>query len=135
MLKDETEKQLVALTAQLEQVEVKNKHLMKKLKNNFPKPDKEKGKGKEKGKNKGKKDGDKWAWKDKPPKSNQPKKKTVDGKQYHWCRFHEKWTIHSEDECRLNTDQIKNKEKEEKEKLAALQAILHDDNNGAFADE
>ena len=57
---------------------------------------KSKDKEKEKPKNK------KPDWMLKPPGKNDPKKKRVDGKDYHWCPYHQAWTRHSPEECRLN---------------------------------
>ena len=99
MKQDETERQLVALTAQLEQIDLLNKKLQKKIKENKPN-DKSKGKKKKDSKN-----ADKWKWKEVPPKSGQKHTKTFEGKEYHWCPLHKKWTLHKPDECRLKDKQ------------------------------
>ena len=66
--------------------------------------DKTKGKG-DKSKNKGAKakgkNDKKWAWKDVPPKNGE-KTKQFGGKTYHWCKWHEAWTIHSPETCNKN---------------------------------
>jgi hypothetical protein len=68
---------------------------------------------KKKKKKKGKRDGEpatsdsgkpryeKPAWKKLQPKPNDAKKKTVDGKEYHWCTKHAEWTRHKSEDCRL----------------------------------
>ena len=95
MQKDETEQQLVALTAQLQQVQSKNRQLQKKLKGDKPK-------GKDKAKSNKANSDNKWAWKDRKPPAGSPHTKTFEGRDYHWCPFHEKWTIHKPEDCRLN---------------------------------
>ena len=84
MKQDETERQLVALTAQLEQIDLLNKKLQKKIKENKSN-DKSKGKKKKNSKN-----ADKWKWKEVPPKSGQKHTKNFEGKEYHWCPLHKK---------------------------------------------
>ena len=44
---------------------------------------------------------EKWAWKLNPPKTGQRFIKIFEGKMYHWCPKHNKWTIHKPDECHL----------------------------------
>ena len=68
MKQDETEKQLVALTAQLEQIEWKNKQLQAKLKKER-KPHNKPGR-----KNNKSIPLNKWKWKDIPPKSGEKTK-------------------------------------------------------------
>lgn len=99
MHKDETEQKLLALTAQLHQMEAKATKQEQKGKSIR---DKNK-KGKQKGK-RNKKEEDKWAWKDVKPKSNQAQTKEFQGKTYHWCQFHKKWTLHKPADCRLNPE-------------------------------
>ena len=46
-----------------------------------------------------------WAWKDKPPKSGEnPQKKVVEGKEFHFCKFHNdgkgKWVQHAAEKCK-----------------------------------
>jgi len=77
-----------------------------------------------------------WAWKDIPPKSGEnKKKKTVNGKDYRWCKFHNadkgKWVEHTADQC--NNDPANKKAPEDssadkggapaKEKLIAKLAL------------
>ena len=56
----------------------------------------------------------KYAWKLIPPKAGEPSVKSVldDGKRktYHWCPYHNQWTIHSPSECK----KLKGKGKKEK---------------------
>ena len=69
------------------------------------------------------------------PKEGEPKKKTVDGKEYHWCPNHEAWTRHSPEECKgkgagASNKPPKGKKGKPKPKLSmsrALQAIAEDD--------
>ena len=42
------------------------------------------------------------AWMKEPPKDGEPKTKTIKNKEWHWCKWHERWTRHRPDECRLN---------------------------------
>lgn len=93
------QEQIVALTAQVEQLKDKRLKLS---------DDSAKKKGKKKSnKPKDKKDSDdKFAWKKIPPRSNQVKTKTVDGKEYKWCKYHSAWVMHNPegtgpDGCRL----------------------------------
>ena len=44
----------------------------------------------------------KWAWKLVPPKEDDPKTKTVDTKEYHWCSNHASWTVHTAKECNMS---------------------------------
>ena len=93
--KDNTEKQLVALTAQLEQIELKNKKLQQKLKDN------KKSSQSNKSSKKDQTSKNKWKWKDVAPKQGEKKTKEFEGKTYHWCKHHKKWTIHKPEDCRL----------------------------------
>ena len=80
---------------------------------------------------------DKWAWKLNPPKAGQRHTKTFEGKSYHWCPKHNKWTIHKPEECRweekkepetmIKTDEMDKTGKEEKKRLKrlALQTIMN----------
>jgi hypothetical protein len=69
------------------------------------------------------------------PKEGEPKTKTVDGKEYHWCPNHEAWTRHSPEECKgkgagASNKPPKGKKGKPKPKLSisrALQAIAEDD--------
>ena len=90
----------VALTAQLEQINLLNKKLQKKIKDN-------KMSSKDKKKDKKKKDpnSDKWKWKEVPPKSGQKETKVFKGETYYWCPHHKKWTLHNPDECHLKDKQ------------------------------
>ena len=98
---DPAEAKLVALTAQLELLKKNNVRLQGKLKKPFPKREKGKEKGKDPIKKKKKNNDDKWAWKDVKPKDGAPTTKVVNGKTYHWCVHHKKWTLHKSEECRL----------------------------------
>ena len=54
-----------------------------------------------KGKGKGKpRAGDYPAWMTTPPKSGEKQFKKVEGKDYHWCPNHNRWTRHRPSECK-----------------------------------
>ena len=55
------------------------------------------GKGKDKKGNKARKYPD---WKYKAPTGNEPRAKSIKGKQFYWCKHHELWCEHTEDQCR-----------------------------------
>ena len=100
--------QLVALTAQLEQINMDNKNLKRQWEDRRAKQvkcgrnDKPKGKGPKQGPRTpgAGADKSKWAWKDQTPKPGQHTR-IFEGKTYHWCKFHKKWTLHKSAECRL----------------------------------
>ena len=103
MLKDETQQQLIALTAQLQQINKSNKQKSSNNKSSFSN-NQHRGKAKA---NTGKATStkkDKWAWKLVKPKAGQDQSKIVDGKTYSWCPHHNKWTLHKPSDCRLNPD-------------------------------
>ena len=90
------EAQIVALSAQVEQLQKANGHLKKATKKN------ERG-----GSDRSKKRSDddpKYAWKKVKPKQGESKTKVVNGKTYHWCDKHKAWTLHTNNECRLSAD-------------------------------
>ena len=123
-LTDEEEK-IIALEAQLRQATAQQN-----LKR------KEKIKKKKKGEKEKNGQQVKWAWKLHPPNAGQRHTKLFEGKMYHWCPKHNKWTIHKPDECHLEEKKepktrIKTEEKEkmgneEKKRLKqlALQMIM-----------
>lgn len=129
MLQDDADKQLVALTAQLEQVEIQNKGLQSKLQRNFKRKDAPSKQGKRNWrKGKGNANNDKWKWKEIPPKPGQ-KNKTFEGKTYNWCIHHERWTLHTSSACRHKDRKNSpptgdNKEKNEQ---TGYQAFFDDD--------
>lgn len=45
------------------------------------------------------------AWKKVKPKDGEPQTKVFSGRTYHWCRFHEAWTMHAPAECTLGNAQ------------------------------
>ena len=92
MVGDETEKQFIALTAQLKQVQINNDRLRREIRQH--KADTAKKHDKKKNNNL------KWAWKNNRPKQGE-KMKVFEGKTYHWCKHHKKWTLHKANECRL----------------------------------
>mmetsp|Transcript_89540 Transcript_89540/g.175255 ORF Transcript_89540/g.175255 Transcript_89540/m.175255 type:complete len:518 (+) Transcript_89540:268-1821(+) len=97
MLED-TEQKLVALTAQLEQINIRNKALAKRVADaskTKPKTHKPKPGNKPKRPNDGK-----WAWKSVHPKPGETSKR-FEGKTYYWCRHHKKWTLHKTEDCRM----------------------------------
>ena len=66
---------------QLEQIEMKNKLLQAKLKQN-------KGNSKSQPNNKDACSNNQWIWKEIAPKENEKHTKVFDGKTYHWCQLH-----------------------------------------------
>ena len=111
MVRNAAHQQLVAKTATLEQIQLdmrkklrtnnNNKNKSKKTKTTTNRGQVKKGNKKSKKQDKGK---NKWAWKEVKPKPGQPLTKTFESKVYHWCKHHQKWTLHTENECRLNED-------------------------------
>ena len=100
----ESEKKIVALTAQLQKLQKEKKSWAKKENKN--KNDK-----KEKGK-KGDDKTNKVKWWLQEPKSGEPKTMTKNKKEYHWCPNHEengKWVRHKPSDCNAKKD---NKPKE-----------------------
>ena len=107
----ESQKRIVALTAQIQSMEKgqskTHQATSKKPQSGKPPMGKStnknaKGKG-QKGNNKfnPKKD-DEPAWKTEAPASGDPQDKTVDGKDYHWCKYHAtngKWCRHTREKC------------------------------------
>ena len=120
--KSEEQQQIEALNAELDELK-KSQVRNSKKKKPTSKADKisKKGDGKKSDKYK-----DKWAWKEVPPKEGEPKVKQVNGKTYHWCRYHNAWTIHTEEECNLKDKKPKAKEQEEVE---ANEASVEDDDD------
>lgn len=126
MIQDDTDKQLVALTAQLEQVEIQNKGLKAKLQQG-KRPNTQQKKPFWKKGNNNKKQSDKWKWKETPPKTGQTTK-TFEGKTYNWCIYHKKWTLHKPSECRLKDRQTPGDgSKREKKEHQGYQAFFDDD--------
>ena len=122
---DNIQEQLVALTAQIEQMEQKNKQLHLKLKQKFQ-PNQS---NRTLNAKSNKKVNDKWAWKDKAPRKGDKTTKDFKGKTYHWCPTHKKWTLHKPDECRLKDKKLKkNNEQAEGDAYAAIY-----DEDGSFS--
>ena len=94
----EEQKQIVALQAEMVKLKDTKLELDIKKRPSGTKTTKKDGKGK------GTNSTDKFAWKDVPPKANQPKDKTVDGKKYYFCPHHNngagKWVRHELSACR-----------------------------------
>jgi hypothetical protein len=91
------DEQLVALKAQYYELKDANLRLSKSLINNKS-SSKPRGKGGKFNKKKGQKAE---TWKKEPPKDGESQTKKVNNKTYHWCKAHKAWTIHSNNECRL----------------------------------
>ena len=72
----------------------------------------------------------KWAWKLVPPKEDDPKTKTVDTKEYHWCSNHASWTVHTAKECNMSPQgmsppvKIPKKPKDKSSEAIALSTAL-----------
>lgn len=72
------------------------------------------------------------AWKKVKPSPNESLTKTVNGRPYNWCKFHEAWTMHKQAECTLgnnshgNNTHTENKFKQEdpQEMMKLNQALL-----------
>lgn len=126
---DEATQQIIAMTAELETLrkQVKNAsastskpHTKRGKPSNYKEQRDKEGKykkatssqGHRPSKPKGR-DGDKWAWKDVPPKTGEAKVKNTNGKKYHWCHHHKRWTLHKPEECNLKTDETETPQKEE----------------------
>ena len=96
---------IIAMKAELNQLKDKKLKVDTNQKKNDKKKKKPKGKEKEKKEDKKKKKYD-VEWKLKGPKPGEPTTKTVDGKVYNWCPYHNdnkgKWVIHKVSECHLN---------------------------------
>ena len=71
-----------------------------------------------------------WAWKLVPPKEDDPKTKTVDTKEYHWCSNHASWTVHTAKECNMSPQgmsppvKIPKKPKDKSSEAIALSTAL-----------
>jgi hypothetical protein len=128
--KSESQKRIVALTAQVKSWEKVKDH----KKSKDTKKDK-KGKG---GKNKKNKKTTQPDWVTVPPGAGQPQDKDVDGKDWHWCPNHGdagKWVRHTRDKCEMK------KEKDAKSpsrtirtssnpmKVSAMMAVQPDDDD------
>ena len=135
-LKASPEQELItALQAQLKEAKAstKNKEGSKNSKDSKSKKEKNKGKDTSESKPKADKD-DKFAWKKVAPKGSDPKKKTVNDKEYHWCPHHKAWTLHTPEKCRLKDEESTSdtKSTSAKPKLtqamtAVLESMLEDD--------
>jgi hypothetical protein len=93
----EEQQDIIALEAKWEkkyQAQAKAKKPAEKASDN--KKGKGKGKQDKKDKEKSKKKPD---WMLKEPIGSEPKTKTVDEKEYHWCPNHKSWTRHKPSEC------------------------------------
>jgi hypothetical protein len=85
-------------------------------------------------------------WKKTPPKAGSSETKIVNGKTYHWCKYHNTWVEHKPERNGPNSCHLRQKiEKEESKSMSntkinsecklpftnALAAILDDVNNSA----
>ena len=94
--KSKEEEQIVALNAELKEV---NKKL--KLAGKYSKKDNKKGANKKDNKKADGKKKQDAAWKTKAPVGQQPKTKKVDDVTWHWCHHHSRWVQHTPADCRL----------------------------------
>ena len=109
---DEDQETILALKAQL-----KNMENPKKKGKKDEKEKKSKKGSKKRGRNEEDKENEPYekpAWKLQAPKEGEPKKKEVEGKTYHWCTGHKEWTIHTSAACRLNNSDSEDKENKKK---------------------
>ena len=96
----EEQKKIVALTAQLQELEkLKSKGSDNKPSGNKGKGSKRKGKGGGGGKNKDDKH-EKTSWKSKPPEKGKKWSMEKDGKTWLWCSTHRRWGFHADKDCR-----------------------------------
>ena len=132
------DKQIVALTAQLEKLQKSKNN-----KRDGKKDDKDNktGKGKENKKNNKKNKDNKW----RPPDKDEKQPRTIDGKEYWYCPNHGKdnknprWVKHKPEACNNKpTEEDKNKEKNEKKdkegdknhmKVASMAVVYDDDDD------
>lgn len=130
------QKQIVALKAEVERVKEENRKAIAMVAKTAEKdPDKPKG-----GASRGRR-GEYPAWKLTAPKKGESSVKKIEGKDgkertYHWCQWHELWTSHDPEACKLNP---KNKEAEEgkpepKLKLAMMAAAQDDETIWGYND-
>ena len=105
------QQQIIALTAQLTKYEKLNKDFQKKVKlgNKKDNDKKVQEKGEEKGvvKDKRRKEIKYPEWKQKRPKPGEPQVMTKNGRQYYWCKWHNLWTAHKPEKCKLAKDKDK----------------------------
>ena len=132
MKQGETEKQIVALTSQLQQVELKNQSLTRIVAN---KPaDKDNPKTDTNNRTNNGQDGSKRACKSIKPKGNEPDTKTFDRKNYWFCPWHKKFVLQNASNCQLKwTSEDPKDTPPSSITMKKLQAFL--DNEGAFSDE
>ena len=127
-----TEKQLVALNAQIQQVELNKQALTRKVANKLTNKDTPKMETNNRTKNG--QDGSKWAWKTIKPKKNEPDTKTVDGKNYWFCPWHKKFVLCNASDCWLKrTSEDPKDTTPSSTSMTNLQAFLDDE--GAFSDK
>ena len=104
MAKSPEQMQSEALTVQLEQAKASKVFKKGGKRNSKQKSKKDKRKGSRSDPNKDsdkKATNDTWAWKEIAPKEGEPKKKTVKGKEYNFCKHHKKWCLHTKEECKI----------------------------------
>ena len=132
MQQGEIDKQLVALTAQIQQVEFKNQALTRKVSNKPTNKDTPKTETNNSSNNW--QDGSKWACKSIKPKGNKPDTKTVDGKNYWFCSWHKRLVLHNSINFRLKwISEDPEDTTPSSTTMTNLQYFLDDE--GAFADK
>ena len=137
------QEQIIALTAQLEQVSGETLRLSKKMaeqakarKGNSNKQQgtlNPQGKQGKKGKHKNKKDrsnkraqNEDEKWKKVPPKAGEPEKKKVGETEWTWCGEHMAWTLHSTAECRVRKAREEREKQEKQDKpVVAREATIN----------
>jgi hypothetical protein len=80
------------------------------------------------------KNDDKYAWKKEKPKGNE-KTKVVGKKSYHWCKWHQAWTIHDPSKCTLSHKKNDKTPSEPDEKEGKVKALQVDPVLQAVADD
>ena len=86
------EKNIIALSAEFDNLKNKNANLTVQLNKKRQKSKKTKADAA---------DAEKWAWKKVPPASSASSTKFVNTKMYHWCVKHTMWTINTQADCKL----------------------------------
>ena len=118
----EEQKKIVALTAQLQELEkLKSKGNDNKPSGNKGKGSKRKGKGGGGGKNKDDKQ-EKTSWKSKPPEKGKKWSMEKDGKTWLWCLTHRRWGFHADKDCRARKKDQDDKSDDNKPKPSSTSA-------------
>mmetsp|Transcript_26944 Transcript_26944/g.32675 ORF Transcript_26944/g.32675 Transcript_26944/m.32675 type:complete len:412 (+) Transcript_26944:369-1604(+) len=127
------QEQIVTMSAELKESKDKNiKFVSAFSKVTKKKPAVKKDKKKKKKKDKKEVKNSEWAWKSVAPTKDDPKTKEVNGKTYHWCLHHKKWTLHSNEQCDLGKKKGDNENANnivaDQSLLGTLKSIIEEEN-------